>query len=110
MEIENSSEKKNKEKLFSKNSESVISALNRLKETGRITHLPLLFDLLYSNPEPQIEKEILFILNNLKIKEAVVKIIEAIENPEYLSIRKKIISCSGKTDLILKTICRYLPT
>lgn len=102
METENSSEKKIKEKLFSKNSESVISALNRLKETGRITHLPLLFDLLNSTPEPQIEKEILFILNNLKIKEAVVKIIEAIENPEYLSIRKKIISCCWQNGLDFK--------
>ena len=77
--------------LFSANMAKVIAALNTLKEKGNIGYLPLLFDLLNSNPETEIENEITFLLENLKIEDAVPVIIEAIQNPGYANIRKKII-------------------
>lgn len=92
--------------LFSANTEVVISALNTLKEKGTSAYLPLLFDLLNSNPEAAVEKEILFILENLKMKDAVPFIAEALQNQKYLPIRKKLTTACWENGLDFK---EYLP-
>lgn len=92
--------------LFSANTEVVISALDALKEKGTSAYLPLLFDLLNSNPEAAVEKEILFILENLKMKDAVPFIAEALQNQKYLPIRKKLTTACWENGLDFK---EYLP-
>ncbi len=92
--------------LFSANTATVISTLNTLKERGNTAYLPLLFDLLNSNPEDEIEQEINFILYNLKIKDAVPVLVEAIQNPKYLPIRKKLAAACWENGLDFKN---YLP-
>jgi hypothetical protein len=92
--------------LFSGNTATVISALTTLKEKGNSGYLPLLFDLLNSNPEAEIEKEIIFILYNLKIKEAVPVLAEALQNKKYLPIRKKLTTACWENGLDYKN---YLP-
>lgn len=92
--------------LFSANTAVVISALNTLKEKGNSAYLPLLFDLLNSNPEEAIEKEILFILDNLKMKDAVPYIAEALQNDKYLPIRKKLTMACWENGL---DYSNYLP-
>ena len=92
--------------LFSANTATVITALNTLKEKGNNAYLPLLFDLLNSNPEAEIEQEIIFILYNLKIKDAVPVLVEALQNSKYLPIRKKITSACWENGLDYRN---YLP-
>ncbi|MCA1760152.1 MAG: hypothetical protein LC658_10320 [Bacteroidales bacterium] len=92
--------------LFSANTATVIATLNTLKEKGNNAYLPLLFDLLNSNPEAEIEQEIIFILYNLKIKDAVPVLVEAIQNPKYLPIRKKLTAACWENGLDYKN---YLP-
>lgn len=89
-------------KLFDSDTKSVLSALSRIKEKGNTGSLKLLVSLLNSKPGPEIEKEILFILNNLKAKDAVTEIINSIVNPEYISIRKKLITCCWQNGLDFK--------
>ena len=85
--------------LFSANTATVIATLNTLKEKGNNAYLPLLFDLLNSNPEAEIEQEIIFILYNLKIKDAVPVLVEALQNPKYLPIRKKLTAACWENGL-----------
>lgn len=92
--------------LFSANTATVIATLNTLKEKGNNAYLPLLFDLLNSNPEPEIEQEIIFILYNLKIKDAVPVMVEALQNQKYLPIRKKLTAACWENGLDYKN---YLP-
>ena len=92
--------------LFSANTATVLAALNSLKEKGNKAYLPPLFDLLNSSPEPEIETEILFILNNLKIKDAVPVLVEALQNSKYLPIRKKLTTTCWENGLDYKN---YLP-
>ncbi|WP_372935693.1 hypothetical protein, partial [Mariniphaga sediminis] len=79
----NKPDKNIKAKLFSADTATVVSALNSLKEEGNVSYLPILFDLLNSNPETEIEKEIIYILSNLKIKEAAPVMVEALQAPGY---------------------------
>lgn len=85
--------------LFSANTATVIMALNTLKEKGNSKYLPLLFDLLNSNPETEVENEITFILENLKIKDAVPVLTEALQNPRYMNIRKKLTTACWENGL-----------
>ncbi len=86
-------------RLFSSNETEVISALQFIKEEGDLFYLPLLFRLLNSDPEENIEEEILFILNNLKYKDAAKVLADAIRDPGYVSIRKKLISACWQNGL-----------
>jgi len=92
--------------LFSANTATVTATLNTLKEKGNNAYLPLLFDLLNSNPEAEIEQEIIFILYNLKIIDAVPVLVEALQNPKYLPIRKKLTAACWQNGLDYKN---YLP-
>jgi hypothetical protein len=99
-------DKKIEANLFSANTATVISTLETLKERGNNAYLPLLFDLLNSKPEPEIEKEIVFILYNLKTKDAAPILVEAIQNPKYLPIRKELTAACWENGLDYKN---YLP-
>ncbi|MEE4285983.1 MAG: HEAT repeat domain-containing protein [Mariniphaga sp.] len=95
-----------KANLFSANTATVIATLNTLKEKGNNAYLPLLFDLLNSNPEAEIEQEIIFILYNLKTKDAAPVLVEALQNPKFLPIRKKLTAACWENGLDYSS---YLP-
>lgn len=92
--------------LFSAQSENVVSALNSLKEKGNIHYLPILFDLLNSNPDEKVEEEIIKILGNLKVREAAPILAEALQEPKYKSIRKPLTTACWQNGLDFK---EYLP-
>jgi hypothetical protein len=81
---------------------TVLTALFELKDTGNITYIPILLDLLSTNPDEQVEKEITDILNNLKVQKAVPVLAEAIQDPKYNSIRRKIITACWQNGLDFK--------
>lgn len=78
-----------RDKLFSTNSETVISAVQSLKESGNKSYLPILFELLLANSEENVQEEILKLLGTIKDKETIPVFIEALQNPKYASIRKE---------------------
>lgn len=93
-------------RLLSGRSVSVLTALNEIKTKGNIVYLPLLFNLLNSSPDAQIEKEILHILGTLKIQEAASVMAGALQNSDYLQIRKKLTAACWQNGLDFKN---YLP-
>ncbi|MCK5731140.1 MAG: hypothetical protein KAH68_08695, partial [Draconibacterium sp.] len=84
-------DKKIEENIFSSQTEVVISAINLIKEKGNKLYIPLLFDLLNSDPKTEIVKEISLLLATIKDKETIENFIEAITNEKYKSIRKTIL-------------------
>jgi HEAT repeat protein len=81
---------------------TVLTALFELKDTGNITFIPILLELLSANPDEQVEKEIIEILNNLKVQKAVPVLVKALKDPEYYPIRKKIITACWQNGLDYK--------
>ncbi len=88
--------------LRSEKTSTVLTALYELKDSGNISYIPVLLELLTTNPVEEVEKEIIYILNNLKVQKAVPVLVEAIQNPEYISIRKKIITACWQNGLNYK--------
>jgi len=88
--------------LFSAQSQNVVSALNTLKEKGNIHYLPILFDLLNSNPDEKVEEEIIKILGNLKVRKAAPILAEALQKPKYKSIRKPLTTACWQNGLDFK--------
>src|SRR5690606_26892496 len=86
-------------RLLSARTVTVLAALNEVKERGNINYLPILFNLLNSNPEAEVEKEVLAILGTLKVKEAVPLMTEALTNPRFNIIRKSLITACWQNGL-----------
>lgn len=81
-------DKNTRDKLFSAKPEVVISAVQSLKECGNEKYLPILFELLMTNPEMIVREEILKLLGTIKDKETVPLFAEALQNDKYAKIRK----------------------
>lgn len=94
------------QKLFSAKPETVISALQSIKEKGNKACIPLLFDLLNTQPEKEIEQEISELLGTVKDKETVNTFMRALENDKYKPIRKTILSACWQNGLDFST---FLP-
>jgi len=88
-----------RKRLFSGSTETTVSAIQSLKETGNKDYLPILFDLLLTKPVSEVEKEILNLLANVKDKEAVPVLIDALQDEKYKSIRKELTSLCWQNGL-----------
>ena len=99
-------DQKIKENLFSTQPEVVMSAINSVKEKGNKLYIPMLFDLLNSNPEKEITDEINKLLSTVKDKETTKSFIDAVENEEYKSIRKLVLAACWQNGL---DFSNYLP-
>lgn len=95
-----------KQNLFSSKTEVVIEALNQVKSNGNRLYIPILFDLLVSNPEQEIEQEITNILGTIKDKQSVNSFMRGIEDEKYKLIRKKILITCWQNGLDFST---FLP-
>lgn len=83
-----------KNKMFSTDTNTVITALNALKEKGNKEYLPILFELLLSKPEDEIQKEIMKLLGTVKDKDTVPVFVAALQEKKFSAIKKEIlISC-----------------
>ena len=81
-----------REKLFSQNSDTAIPAIQSLKESGNKNYLPLLFELLTTNPDNEVETEVLKLLGSIKDKETIPVFIAALQDQKFATIRKNIVS------------------
>jgi len=95
-----------KNDLFATNAERVISAINRIKERGNKLYLPILFELLASQPEAEVEKEIEKLLSTVKSKDTVSYFAEALENEKFKSIQKTLLTACWQNGL---DFSNYLP-
>ena len=88
-----------KSKLFSSDTKVVLSALNSLKDKGNKDYLPLLFELLLSKPEDEVQKEIVKLLGTIKDKETIPSFVEALEDSRFSAIRKEILTACWQNGL-----------
>ena len=85
--------------LFSADVEVVKSAIEKISIEGNRLYLPLLFDLLNSMPEHEVEVEIIKLLGSVKDKESVNSFMRAIEDGKYKAIRKTLVSACWQNGL-----------
>jgi len=95
-----------KTNLFSADTDIVLSAIEVVKNKGNKLYIPILFDLLNSLPEPEIEAEIKNLLGTVKDKETINGFMRAIENDKYKPIRKSILMACWQNGLDFST---FLP-
>lgn len=95
-----------KKKLFSAKTDVVISAIEEIQKKGNKLYIPILFDLLNSSPETEIESEIINLLGTVKDKETVNSFVRAIEDDKYKRIRKLILTACWQNGLDFST---FLP-
>jgi hypothetical protein len=95
-----------KKSLFSAKTDVVISAIEKVKEKGNKLYIPVLFDLLNSSPEIEIETEIKNLLGTIKDKNTVNSFMRAIEDDKYKGIRKTILTACWQNGLDFST---FLP-
>ena len=88
-----------REKLFSANTEIVLATVESLREKGNKEYLPMLFDILISAPEAEVQNAILKLLGTVKDKETIPIFIEVLQNEKYKSIRKEIITTCWQNGL-----------
>ncbi|HSO86353.1 MAG TPA: HEAT repeat domain-containing protein [Draconibacterium sp.] len=95
-----------KKNLFSTKTDVVISAIEAIQRKGNKLYIPVLFDLLNSSPETEIESEIINLLGTVKDKETVNSFVRAIEDDKYKGIRKSILTACWQNGLDFST---FLP-
>ena len=93
-------------KLFSSDTNMVVSAIETIERKGNKLYLPMIFDLLNSFPEPEIETEIKNLLGTVKDKEVINSFMRAIEDDKYKPIRKTILTACWQNGLDFST---FLP-
>ncbi len=77
----------------------VINAVEELREDGNSAYLPILFELLHSTNDHEIKKSITRLLAELKHREVVPVLIEAIQNKQYADELQSIISVCWENGL-----------
>ncbi|NQU54247.1 MAG: hypothetical protein HQ522_17100 [Bacteroidetes bacterium] len=88
-----------KQHLFSTKTETVILAINSIKRKGNKLYLPILFDLLNSQPEKEIEDEIKQLLATIKNKETIGSFMNAVQNDKYKPILKTLLTVCWQNGL-----------
>jgi hypothetical protein len=77
----------------------VLESLEELRESGKVTDIPILLELLHLNRNAEIKSKIIDILANLKENESIPLIIAAIQNPKYAPELKDLIACCWENGL-----------
>jgi len=85
--------------LQSEDSLRVIETLEDLKVSGKASDVPMLIELLHMTQNAEIKSKINSLFANLKEREAVPLIIEAIQNQKYAPERKELLACCWENGL-----------
>lgn len=92
--------------LNSQNPDVVTRAIEEIREGGHADYLPVLLELLHSTTNGDIKKSITGLLSELKHRDAVPILIDAIRNSRYTSELQLIVSACWENGL---DYCEYLP-
>jgi len=98
-ELNRLTEKDQISRLRSGNVTAILTTIKEIRSSGKVSILPVLFDLLRDEPEESVYNELQRFLNDLKNKEAVAYLVEAIRNPDYLTIRKELVASCWQNNL-----------
>ena len=85
--------------LKSADSLKVLDTIEELRVLGKTSDIPVLLELLHTSQNPEIKSKITALLGDLKEKDTIPLIIEAIQNPEFASELKQLISCCWENGL-----------
>lgn len=85
--------------LRSGNQTAIVSALKDIRVSGKLFFLTEIFDLLVDQENEEIYLEAVSLLNDLKNKDAVPIVAEAINNPEYEAIRQELVASCWQSGL-----------
>ena len=85
---------------------NVIETLEELRVSGKTTDIPVLLELLHLSQNQEIRSKITGLFANLKDKEAIPFIVEAIHNQRYAPELKLLVSCRWENGL---DYSNYLP-
>lgn len=85
--------------LHSGNPVVVTSAIEELRENGSSGYLPVLFELLHSTRDDGVKKSITGLLAELKHREVIPLLIEAIQNKQYANELQSIVSACWENGL-----------
>jgi hypothetical protein len=77
----------------------VIESLEELRVSGKTSDIPILLEMLHGNTNQEIRTKITGLFANLKEKESVPLIIEAIQNQKYAPELKVLVSCCWENGL-----------
>jgi hypothetical protein len=85
--------------LNSANQDIVLDAIDALRASGRTSDIPLLLDLLLQSRNPEVKAKITGLFANLKEKETIPMIINAIQDQKYEAVQKQLISSCWENGL-----------
>lgn len=85
--------------LQSADSNIVIEALDELRVSGKTSDIPILVEMLHQSQNPEIKTKIVGIFANLKDKDSVPLLIEAIQNQKYAPELKQLVSSCWENGL-----------
>jgi len=92
--------------LKSEDPEIVLETIEKIRKSGNRSIMNALFGLLHETTIPEIKKSILNLFSELKNKESLPLLIEAISNEKYIKERKELVACCWQNGL---TYNDYLP-
>ena len=85
--------------LKSDDPEFVLETIEKIRESGNRIIMEGLFDLLHETTLPEIKKSVLNLFSELKQKESVPLLIDAIANDNYRNERKDLVACCWQNGL-----------
>ncbi len=85
-------EKQQISSLRSASTASILGTLSEIRSTGRVSILPEIFELLKNSVDDRVLDASRRLLNDLKSKDSVPVIVEAIRKEEYRDIRKDLVA------------------
>lgn len=85
--------------LQSNHLELISAAISKLGETGSSAYLPALFELLHRTTSDEIKKQIAHMLSELKYRDAVPMLMDAIQNKQYAGELQYLVSACWENGL-----------
>ena len=85
--------------LKSTDTDFVLETIEKIRESGNRLIMEGIVDLLHNTQIPEIKKSILNLLSELKSKESIPLLLEAIKNEKYLAERKELVACCWQNGL-----------
>ena len=92
-------EKRNIQSLRSGNKKVIIDTISDIRKRGKISILPELFELMVITEDQEVMEAAVSLLNDLKKKEVIQVIIDAISDKNYLAIRKDLVASCWQSGL-----------
>lgn len=85
--------------LNSANPDIVVDAIEALRASGKTSDVPVLLDLLVQSQHPEVKAKITGLFANLKEKETIPMLVNAIQDQKYAAVQKQLISSCWENGL-----------